>query len=387
MRVIAVGGNSLSHGLTLEGLSTSYFLRNARAYDTLMQMGRWFGYRDSYQELCRLWLTEEAEGWYRHVAEATTELKSDFLRMKRRKATPREFGLRVRTHPGTLLITARNKMATGRTVDAVWDISLMGRMIESSSLYSDRRRNEENLDNVDRFLRKLVSVTSSADISPHGGAFVWHDIAADIIADFLDSFLVHPLNFDFQGDSIAALLREAFAKSEPRLSRWTVALPTAGDEDRVDLKALPQVEVKAGRRKVTVNKDDGSLRISGKSSRVGGRSDLRHAFTPEDFKEVTGGRSDFKEADVRKNEKMTGPLLTIYLLRGYEAIGKKPDISEESYRNRLVLPALGLHFPADKDSNPPKNLVRYCLNRVAQKELLPAEFDNEENGDDTDPDD
>lgn len=387
VRVIAVGGNSLSRGLTLEGLSTSYFLRNARAYDTLMQMGRWFGYRDGYRKLCRLWLTEEAEGWYRHVTEATAELKSDFLRMKRRKATPREFGLRVRTHPGTLLITARNKMATGRTVDAVWDVSLMGRMIESSTLYSDRRRNEENLDNVDRFLGKIVSVTSSADISPHGGALVWHDIAADIIADFLDSFLVHPLNFDFQGDSIATLLREAFAKGDSRLSRWTVTLPTAGEKGRVNLKALPDVEVNAGNRKVTVNKDDSSLRVSGKSSRVGGRSDLRHAFSPNDFKEVTGGRSDFNEADVRKNKKMTGPLLIIYLLRGYEAIGIKPDIRKQPYRNGLVLPALGLHFPGDEGSNAAKNLVRYRLNRVAQGELLPAEFDEEESGDDADPDD
>ena len=116
VRVIAVGGNSLSRGLTLEGLSSSYFLRDSRAYDTLLQMGRWFGYRDGYSDLCRLWLTDEARGWYQHVTEATGELKRDFSRMKRRQATPSEFGLRVRTHPDTLLITARNKMATGLNV-------------------------------------------------------------------------------------------------------------------------------------------------------------------------------------------------------------------------------------------------------------------------------
>ena len=130
VRVIAVGGNSLSRGLTLEGLTTSYFLRNAKAYDTLLQMGRWFGYRDGFADVCRLWLTDEADGWYQHVTEATAELKRDFARMKRRKATPREFGLRVRTHPDTLIITARNKMATGMDVVGERDISLMGRMIE-----------------------------------------------------------------------------------------------------------------------------------------------------------------------------------------------------------------------------------------------------------------
>ena len=124
VRVIAIGGNSLSRGLTLEGLCVSYFRRNSKAYDTLLQMGRWFGYRDGYADLCRLWLTEDAESWYQHITQATLELKQDFARMKRRKATPREFGLRVRTHPDTLLITARNKMATGIDVTVERNISL-----------------------------------------------------------------------------------------------------------------------------------------------------------------------------------------------------------------------------------------------------------------------
>src|SRR6185437_6897108 len=80
VRVVAVGGNSLSRGLTLEGLCVSYFLRNSKAYDTLLQMSRWFGYRDGYGDLCRIWLTDEAEGWFRHVAVATDELKRDFAR-------------------------------------------------------------------------------------------------------------------------------------------------------------------------------------------------------------------------------------------------------------------------------------------------------------------
>ena len=73
LRVIAVGGNSLSRGLTLEGLSTSYFFRNSQMYDTLLQMGRWFGYRDGYKDLCRLWLTDDAAQWYAHITLATEE--------------------------------------------------------------------------------------------------------------------------------------------------------------------------------------------------------------------------------------------------------------------------------------------------------------------------
>ena len=372
VRVIAVGGNSLSRGLTLEGLSTSYFRRDPRAYDTLLQMGRWFGYRDGYLDLCRLWLTEEAEGWYKHVTRATGELKRDFSRMRRIKATPREFGLRVRTHPDTvLLITARNKMSTGMDVDEVWDVSLMGRMIESARLHSDRRRSEENLSQVERFIKKLGESHAS-----DGKALVWKAVPAESVADLLETFLIHPLNFDFQGDSIATFLRHAEGRG-PLLSGWTVALPIAGEGDSVRLATLPQLDIHAVSRKVKLSYG-GSLLVSGKSARVGSRSDLRHALTAEQLREAAGAPED----DLRRV--MKGPLLVIYLLRGYEVDSSKREVP---YRGDLVLPALGLHFPGTKDPDASKNLVRYRINRVAQKELMPDELDPEDDVDDTDPDD
>ena len=86
--VIAVGGFSLSRGLTLEGLTISYFLRNSMMYDTLMQMGRWFGYRLGYEDLCRVWMLEEAEGWYEHIANSIEELRDELRRMEQVSATP-----------------------------------------------------------------------------------------------------------------------------------------------------------------------------------------------------------------------------------------------------------------------------------------------------------
>jgi hypothetical protein len=74
LSVIAVGGDKLSRGLTLEGLSVTYYLRASRLYDTLMQMGRWFGYRGGYSDLCRIFTTDELISWYRHIAMATQEL-------------------------------------------------------------------------------------------------------------------------------------------------------------------------------------------------------------------------------------------------------------------------------------------------------------------------
>src|SRR5262249_44901327 len=148
-----------------------------------LQMSRWFGYRDGYPDLCRVWLTADAEGWYRHVTDATNELKRDFARMRRQGATPAEFGLRVRTHPDTLLITARNKMATGvDVVGEVRDISLAGRGIETARLYADAARNKDNLKVVDRFISDLTNTQGAPAESPNGGAALWKEVPSELIA-------------------------------------------------------------------------------------------------------------------------------------------------------------------------------------------------------------
>lgn len=382
-RVIAVGGNSLSRGLTLEGLSTSYFLRNARAYDTLLQMGRWFGYRDGYADLCRLWLTEEAQRWYEHVTEATAELKRDFARMKRRRATPREFGLRVRTHPDTLLITARNKMATGLDVVIERDVSLVGRMIESARLYADTTRNRENAAHLNSFFYSVADVGLVAQNSPHGGALIWRNVPASAIATMLEEFLVHPLNHDFQCDAIAEFLRKRAVPGH-LLSKWTVAVPTTGTEREVDeIDALRGLRVKAGRRKVKHSRGDGSVMISGKGARVGGRSDLRHAFEKSTYDELRRAGLTAKEDDLR--QEMQAPLLLIYMLRGSHVLGPGPE--EVAYRGGLLLPALGMHFPGAQDPDAPRNLVRYRLNQVAQRGLLAEDDIDEEDSADEDGDD
>jgi hypothetical protein len=82
-------------------------------YDTLMQMGRWFGYRADYEDLCRVWMPEDAASWYAHIAEATEELQLELKRMEQVNATPMQFGLAVRSHPSALMVTARNKMGSG----------------------------------------------------------------------------------------------------------------------------------------------------------------------------------------------------------------------------------------------------------------------------------
>ena len=107
---IVIGGYALSRGLTLEGLCISYVIRKASAYDTLMQMGRWFGYRQNYEDLCRLFLPSDSILYYQDITLAIDELRSEIKQMESYNLTPLHFGLKVREHPEAIRITAANKM-------------------------------------------------------------------------------------------------------------------------------------------------------------------------------------------------------------------------------------------------------------------------------------
>jgi hypothetical protein len=180
LSVIAVGGNKLSRGLTLEGLSVSYYLRASRMYDTLMQMGRWFGYRGGYVDLCRLFTSRELNEWFCHITQASEELREEFDYMSDvAGSTPEQYALKVRTHPGVLQISATNKMRSAITVQISW----AGRLVESYEFKKDIAIIDNNFKNTQKFIATLPS-----DFISKPNAFVWYDIPAEQVINFLKEF-------------------------------------------------------------------------------------------------------------------------------------------------------------------------------------------------------
>ena len=153
LNVIVVGGHKLSRGLTLEGLSISYFTRNSKAYDTLMQMCRWFGYRPKYDDICKLFISDESEYWYSFIAEAIDELYFELGTMRDRGLTPKDFGLKVREHPGAMIITAKNKM--GASASETRSQDLWGQILRRFRFKNDKSSNESNLKYAEKFIQKL----------------------------------------------------------------------------------------------------------------------------------------------------------------------------------------------------------------------------------------
>ena len=185
--VIAIGGLSLSRGLTLEGLTVSYFLRNSIMYDTLMQMGRWFGYRTNFEDLCRIYMTEEASSWYAHISSVTRELRDEFHRMEKAKMTPIDFGLCVRNHPETLIVTARNKMRTAKPV--IRQINLEGRLVETAVL---SKAPAVIRDNWDAAVTLIAAANNGGNYVPFNSSYLFPRVPLVHIESFYKSFINHP---------------------------------------------------------------------------------------------------------------------------------------------------------------------------------------------------
>lgn len=223
--VIAVGGNKLSRGLTLEGLMVSYFLRTSKMYDTLMQMGRWFGYRPGYLDLCRLYTTSQLRDWYRHIAMADIELRKEFDYMVEMRRTPEDYGLRVRTHPGGMIVTALNKMSHGTKQKCSWE----GVLVQTGRLHYDADRTRKNFDRTEAFVRGLGSGSrGDRSLSP----LIWRGVGASSVASFVDSLEFPPESARASGPQLAQYIRKQAAKAPAELTSWTVVMLSSQSADQ-----------------------------------------------------------------------------------------------------------------------------------------------------------
>lgn len=213
--VIAIGGNKLSRGLTLEGLSVSYYLRSSKMYDTLMQMGRWFGYRPGYVDLCRLFTSGQLTNWFSHITKASEELRKEFNYMtKVAGSTPEQYALRVRTHPDNVLqISARNKIRKAIQVELSW----AGRLIQSSQLEINSNSISNNFNVYKNFVNELGS-----EFKESGNNKIWYDVKSSEIKAFLHSFKVPSGVLSASPGNLSRYIDEANKKGE--LLEWRIGL-------------------------------------------------------------------------------------------------------------------------------------------------------------------
>lgn len=375
INVIAVGGDKLSRGLTLEGLSVSYYLRASRMYDTLLQMGRWFGFHQGYKDLCRIYTTHELEDSYRRIAAAEAELRGEFALMAERRETPRTYGLRVRSHPG-LLVTSQIKMRHGITLD----LDYVGVVSETITFDPDPEVVRRNRSEADAFLRNLRDGRRMSG----GGHAVWNDVPADDVIHFLQRFATHPDAVEANSRLLAQWIgAQAGAGS---VQNWTVVLLNrGGDPDRTDSdpdEGHPDDDAKVsiGGFDVTPTRRSPIRYVPGKRISIRRLVSPRHEtldISPEEWtaadarRNASGNPPPTKESARAQYAREARPkgrgLLLVYTLdpRHIEdrIAGRVPwEFSDKDPAFRLDTPLIGLalSFPSDAPSVP----IQYTVNNV-----------------------
>jgi hypothetical protein len=243
LNVIAVGGDKLSRGLTLDGLSVSYYVRPSRNYDTLLQMGRWFGYRPGYVDLCRLYTTSDLVSWYEHIAVANEELRREFNLMELSRLTPADYGLKVRTHPNGLNITAANKIRHGQRMR----VSFSGHLSQTTVFAKTPEVHASNLTATEDLIKTLPPIVPDAKKK----SYIWKNVAPKLVTDFLEGYEAHMLCRQAESDLLVKYIRKLNEFNE--LNNWTVALISS------DLATAEPYEI-AGLPIGLINRTDSALR-------------------------------------------------------------------------------------------------------------------------------
>ena len=379
LNVIAVGGFSLSRGLTLEGLMVSYFMRNSMMYDTLMQMGRWFGYRPGYEDLCRIWMPEAAQGWYEHVAESIEELRGEFRSMEASNATPEEFGLKVRSHPDTLIVTARNKMGTGAPV--VVSIGLASRLIETHTL----RRDDESL-GINREAARRLSHRLGQSGFPIEAAeaadFGWllRGVPMGPVLNFLAEFRNHEGSLLTNGEPVRRYIEE---RQDDELAEWDVLFASVSREASATDTSLGRRVLR--QRRTAGHRSDARTLLVGNRQRVSSRGIERtgltneeRALAEEEYRKdlerdgrLAEGRS-IEYPDLAYRRMRRRPLLMVHLI----------DINTKNPGDPPTQPvvAWGISFPATQRE---EKRVEYLVNTTWLRENFRDDVDEDEmQGDD-----
>lgn len=380
-RMIAVGGDVLSRGLTLDGLVTSYFYRNVRASDTLLQMARWFGYRDGYQDLCRVWIEHAVADDYRFVAGSIEDLRSDLRLMHSQKLTPEHFGLAVRKHPGALLVTAKNKMKATETRRQ--SISLIAKRIETTKLSNESTDIDKNYRALERLITAMDHEEAEAEPTRRGYPR-WRNVSKALISNFLGDFRSHSSDEIFSQPAISSFVRHTSSAS---MSTWDVVLVNGAKvlaNDKSAALTLSGVEFYPPTRTMTLG-PGGELRVSGKSSRLAGADDLRGLVDEptatriyDEHRKLSPGKAVSEHGFYAH---LSRPSLLIYVLRAKESPTAKRPIGVSAEE---LLVAIKIAIPGDPlDVYNNSADVEYVINTVAQ-ELWFTEFVGDAFEDDVD---
>ncbi|MBE7173145.1 MAG: Z1 domain-containing protein [Williamsia sp.] len=350
LSVIAIGGDKLSRGLTLEGLTISYFTRASSLYDTLMQMGRWFGYRTGYEDLCRIYTTNDLFSWYRHISTAFEILRKEFLEMSRQKSTPINFGLRVLSHPD-MMATNAMKMRHSTTLP----LTYKGKLTETSSLSGEHSILVNNYNAVESFICSL----SPFSFSHKNHSYLWTDVPKEFVITFLEEYISYRGAPASNTKRIIEFIRKQKDGADPNdvLDIWNVVLASlkrVPSEEHILICTLP---VKPFKRSIKEPFTNNRLFVK----RIVSNEDEKIDF----YDSTTATGEELRKLAPRLNR----PLITIYplIIENYKE-------AESSSAEILSLEKMPFGFAISWPNNSNLKQSTYDINSVYE-ELELTDYD------------
>ena len=372
VRAICVGGLTLSRGLTLEGLVVSYFYRNSKVYDTLMQMGRWFGYRDGYKDICKIWMSEDSINWYSEITAATDELRFDLKKMKENGNTPKDFGIRIKTDSTVLSITARNKMKTAKSIPII--ISLSGEFIETPKLYNDFNMNNKNYELVLKFIESLKENYNLKRNENSSKNFGFINIPKQKISEFLSNFNVSPANIKYNSESIVNFIDNY---QDVELDNWDIVFLNGslkGEGDKYKIKFGEGFEINWMDRKYRLKNSNQLIQISGTKNRLGAASDASFGLSVDDLSKL---KKDFEAQENISGDRMGEKIYFSHLIKRnpllmFYFVGLKENREEDMYLSENVrnIPLIGISIGIPTLTNQKTKYIKYMLNLVEQRNFM-----------------
>jgi hypothetical protein len=326
---IVIGGNTLSRGLTLEGLTTSYFVRDSKTYDTLLQMGRWFGYRKGYADLTRIFVTDELFENFYHLATIEQEIRDEIAVMAANQERPYDVALRIRRHP-SMLITAKNKMRSA--VSAT--LTFSGTKIQTHQLnVTDKKMLAKNRQSVDDLLRKIEGEGKKVErvkFKDLDSCYLYRSVHSETILQFLDTIQVSENNAKFNKKLIQNYITDLGKKGE--LTDWSVSVMSL--KQGIPIK-VGNLEVYPMNRNVKheVKLEDGSQEATLRAISTPGEEiiDLDDQFPPgfQTTDDIIEPKNGLKKSDTQvrhENRPKDRGLLMIYPLQS------NLDMTDAEYR-------------------------------------------------------
>ena len=216
--VVVIGGNTLSRGLTLEGLVCSYFVRAASAYDTLLQMGRWFGFRRGYGDLVRIWMTADLEAWFFDLATVEEEIRRDIRRYEDEGLSPAELPVKIRSHPA-MAITSAAKMRNAVRAE----VSYAGSR-QQTILFDHTNKDwlRANLNAARGLIRRSLALGSEPLPASNPGRTVFRGIDAASILQFVGDYEFHERAYQMRRDLLMGYIESQ--NQQGYLRNWNLVI-------------------------------------------------------------------------------------------------------------------------------------------------------------------